>query len=381
MASSGNSGKIRKIGLISPVFPFRGGISQYSTQLIRALNKRCLVFPISFKRLYPSFIYPGQSQYEPFADNASEPGVSYCIDVLNFSTWIRAVRKLRVSGVNSVIIPWWSVIHFPWTVIITQLLTLSNIPVILICHNIGDHDRPKRKSILIWWILHSASGFIVNCNDCEMEIRKYNPDARILNILHPVFDQYPQPKGTLPRRAPLELLFFGFVRPYKGLDVLAQAMQILKGENIHLSIVGEWLYNDSGLRKQLESDDRIELVDRYVDNSLVGEFFSRADAIILPYHTATGSGIGALTYHYHKPVIISDIPSLKALVEQGILRGLLFESGNPEDLARAIVNIAHFPDIILSEDIQVPEMSWDHLAISILEFDITTIQGEKSENL
>ena len=366
--------------MISPVFPYRGGISQYSTQLIRALNKRCLVYPISFRRLYPRFIYPGKSQYEPFSDSASEPGVSYSIDVLNFGTWISAVRKLRSSGVDSVIIPWWSVVHFPWTFIITWLLRLSNIPVILVCHNIGDHDRPKRKSILIWVILNSASGFIVNCKDCEIEIQKYNPDARILNILHPVFDQYPQPKGTMLRQAPLELLFFGFVRPYKGLDILAKAMRILKGENIHLSIVGEWLHNDSSLRKQLESDDRVELVDQYVDNSVVAEFFSRADAIILPYITATGSGIGALAYHYNKPVIISDIPSLKALIDQGILKGLLFESGNPEELARAIKDMAHFPDMILSEDLQVPEMSWDHLAVSILEFDITNMKGEKHEN-
>ncbi len=315
-------------------------------------------------------IYPGQSQYEPLSDNASEPGVSYRIDVLNFFTWIWAVRKLRVSGVDSVMIPWWSVVHFPWTLIITRLLAISHIPVILICHNTTDHDRSKKKSILVRAILNSASGFIVNCMDCEIEIRKYNPDARILNLLHPVFDQYPQPKGTLPRRAPLELLFFGFVRPYKGLDVLAKAMEILRRENIHLSIVGEWLQNDTGLRKQLESDNRVELIDMYVNDALAAEFFSRADVIVLPYHTATGSGIGALTYHYHKPVIISDIPSLKALVEQGILRGLLFEAGNPEDLARAIMDIAQVPAITVAPDRRIPEMSWDSMARSILEFDI-----------
>ena len=146
MLSDGCAGKIRKIGLISPLFPYRGGISKYSTQLLRALNKRCLVCPISFKRLYPRLIYPGQSQYEPLSGNASEPGVLYRIDVLNFFTWIGTVQKLRVSGVDSVIIPWWTVIHFPWTLVTTWLLELSNIPVILICHNTTDHERSKKKA-------------------------------------------------------------------------------------------------------------------------------------------------------------------------------------------------------------------------------------------
>ena len=191
-----------------------------------------------------------------------------------------------------------------------------------------------------------------------------------MNLFHPEFDQYPEPRGILPRRAPLELLFFGFVRPYKGLDVLAKAMKILRREDIHLCIVGEWLQNDTDLRKQLESDNRVELVDEYVHDALAAEFFSRADVIILPYHSATGSGIGALAYHYHKPVIISDIPSLKTLVEQNILRGVIFEAGNPEDLARAITDIAQAPSITIAPGHQIPEMSWDSMARSILEFDI-----------
>jgi len=369
MGSSADSWKNRRIGLISPIFPFRGGISQYSTQLLRALKKICTVDTFSFKRLYPGFLYPGISQFEPFSEGKSEPEVLYSIDAVNPVSWIRIVRKFRAANEGLVIIPWWSIVHFPWTIIILWLLKLSDIPVLLICHNVADHDNTKNRSLLLWMLMRSNRLFLVHCEECASEIRHYNPYADIRVIPIPIYDQYPRPIKKTDPQASLELLFFGFVRPYKGLGILVEAMRILKEDNIHLNIVGEWWQNDPDLRQKIKSDPRIRLIDRYVSDDEAGEFFSMADAVILPYHSATGSAVASLAVHYQKPVIYSRLPSLTEMAGKNAIWGLSFDPDNSGDLARAICEIPEFFRKNSFPNENLPDMSWDSMAKEILEIE------------
>jgi glycosyltransferase involved in cell wall biosynthesis len=366
MGSRADSGKNLRIGLISPIFPFRGGISQYSTQLLRALKKKCTVDAFSFKRLYPAFIYPGASQFEPYSEGKSEPGVLYSIDAMNPVSWIRIVQKMRAGPEDLVILPWWSIVHFPWTFTILWMLKLSGIPVFLICHNVADHDSTKKRSILLMLLLMSNRRFLVHCEGCAGEIRHYNPHADIRILPIPVYDQYPIMVKNIDPGAPLSLLFFGIVRPYKGLWVLIEAMRLLKGENICLNIVGEWWQNDPDLREKIKSDPRIRLVDRYVSDQEAGEFFSMADAVILPYHSATGSAVAALAVHYQKPVIYSRIPSMTEMAGKNALWGLSFDPDNSADLARAIGEISEFIKKNSFPSQNFPDMSWDSMASEIL---------------
>jgi glycosyltransferase involved in cell wall biosynthesis len=359
--------KNQRIGLISPIFPFRGGIAQYSTQLLRAMKKKCTVDVFSFKRLYPAFLYPGTSQFEPHSEGKSESGVSYTMDVLNPVSWIRVVRTLRSSNERIVIIPWWSIVHFPWTITTLWLLKLSGIPVLLLCHNIADHDSTNTRNIFLMLLMRSTKHFLVHCDSCANEITHFNPyaDIRILPI--PVNAHFPTPKKKLNPSKPLNLLFFGIVRPYKGLEVLVEAMQILKDANLCLNIVGEWWHNNPDLREKIKSDPRIRLVDRYVSDTEAGEFFSMADAIILPYHSATGSGVAALAVQYQKPIIYSRIPSMTEMAGKNTVWGLSFDPGNAGDLARSISEI---PDFIRENSFpgqNLPDMSWDSMAEEILK--------------
>jgi glycosyltransferase involved in cell wall biosynthesis len=367
MGYSSDSWKNRRIGLISPIFPFRGGIAQYSTQLLRAMKKKSIVDGFSFKRLYPRFLYPGASQFEPDSEGKLEPGVSYCIDAMNPLSWISVVRKLHAANEELVIIPWWSIVHFPWTITIMWLLRLSGIPVLLLCHNVADHDSTKSSNVLLWILMKSNRLFLVHCEGCAYEIRHFNPDADIRVFPIPVYDQYPKPIKKTDTQAPLELLFFGIVRPYKGLAILVEAMRILKEDNIHLNIVGEWWQNDPDLRQKIKSDARIRLIDRYVSDDEAGEFFSLADAVILPYKSATGSAVASLTVHYQKPVIYSRIPSLTEMAGRNALWGLSFEPDNSNDLARAIREIPKFMRENSFPGKNFPDMSWDSMVKEILE--------------
>src|SRR5690606_3346166 len=154
---------------------------------------------------------------------------------------------------------------------------------------------------------------------------------------HPTFDGYPAPERHLPRRAPLELLFFGFVRPYKGLDTLLHAMTLLRDTGVFRSVVGEFWRGAAEARRMIHAhglSSRVERVSRYVPDEEAAQYFSRSDVVVLPYHSATGSGVIPLAYHYGKPVIATQVGGLPDVVVDGDT-GLLVEARSAADLAKA----------------------------------------------
>jgi glycosyltransferase involved in cell wall biosynthesis len=171
--------------------------------------------------------------------------------------------------------------------------------------------------------------------------------------------------------ARLELLFFGIIRPYKGLDVLLEAMALLKRTDVHLAVVGEfWRDKEQTLRRiaDLGIGDRLELVPRFVSEQEAADYFTRADAVILPYRSASGTGIVPMAYHYGKPVIASRIPGLEDAVVDG-KTGFLVAAESTQDLAAAIERIqpeqlcALLPHI----DAFKAGMTWEGLADTLLE--------------
>ena len=156
-----------------------------------------------------------------------------------------------------------------------------------------------------------------------------------------IFDYFPQPTLSLPKRAKLELLFFGFVRPYKGLDILLDAMVQLKTEDVYLSIVGEfWNGENEAVLFIAEHGlvDKVEIVARYVSDDETANYFARADVVVLPYHSATGSAVIPLAFHYDKPVIATKVGGLSDVVEDG-KTGTLIDSGSSSQLVAAIKDI------------------------------------------
>jgi len=328
----------QRVVLIGPVLPFRGGIAQHTTLLHRALRKLARVKTISFTRQYPKWLFPGKSDRAPEYQGHHEEGVDYLVDSINPLTWHRAVNEIEAFNPECVVFPWWT---YYWTFCfgyIASVLKRNNLDIVFLCHNVIEHDTVFWKTFLTKIILKQGSRFVVHTREDHDNLQKLLPDAVISIHPHPIYDQFPKPKHTLPRRARCELLFYGFVRPYKGLDDLIEAMALLKEEDLFLTIAGEFWKGaeKTALRvAELGLEERIEILDRYHSDMETAELFSRADVIVLPYRSATGSGVIPVAYQYNKPVIVTEVGGLPDIVLHGET-GLIAQPHDPVDLSNKI---------------------------------------------
>ncbi len=356
--------------MVGPVLPFRGGIAQHTTMLHRALQELAETRTYSFSRQYPAWLFPGESDHDPAYEGHVEPGVEYLIDSLNPLTWRRAVKEIMDFGANEVVFPWWTIFWMPTFGYMARALKRKGKQIVFFCHNVVDHEAARWKTHLSRSVLQLGDRFVVHTREDEANLRALLPSADISVHPHPIYDQFPEPKGTLPRRKKLELLFYGFVRPYKGLDILVEAMGRLKGEDIQLTIAGEFWEGEEETRnkiKQLGIEDQVELRPRYHTDEETAELFARADFVILPYRSATGSGVVPIAYHYKKPVIVAKVGGLPDVVIDG-KTGYIVPPDNPGILADRIRT--------LTEDIgrtMVPQiedlkrsLTWERLAELLL---------------
>lgn len=369
-----------KLALVGPVQPFRGGIAQHTTMLHRALAPRSELTTVSFRRMYPKWLFPGRSQLEPGVASGREPGVQYLLDSLNPFTWRSVCHQLCDMKPTAVIVPWWTVFWAPWCLSTILEFKRRDIPVVLICHNAVEHETAKWRERLTRKVLRAASAIIVQSRRDADRLRRLFPAKPIRCLPHPIYNQFPQPQGTLQRRAAVELLFFGFVRSYKGVDVLAEAMHQLVGADVHLSIVGEWWLKEPALRQRLmaaETASKVEIVDSYVDEQTVAEYFSRADAVVLPYRGASATGVIPLAYHYCRPVIASRVGGLPDVVQHN-QTGLLVPPGDAGALARAVRQLASgyfVPDKSAIKS-AARSMTWESFAHEVLDL-IDQLTGHK----
>ncbi|GBE33595.1 D-inositol 3-phosphate glycosyltransferase [bacterium BMS3Bbin06] len=360
------------IGLLGPVYPYRGGIAQHTTMLHRELNIRCRLLTVSFKRQYPAWLYPGRSDLDMKYIGYKEPGVSYIMDSLNPVTWLKTCRLFVEHSTKAVIMPWWTVF---WAVCfgsVIKRLHQRNIKVLFLCHNVMDHESSAWKAILASRVLSRVQNFLVHTKNDAEKLKAINPEAEIIVHPHPVYNHFPVINERPTRRARLELLFFGFVRPYKGVDILLKTMELIKGEDVFLTIAGEWWGSDKAVRKVLHESavsNKVEVIDRYLSEHETAELFSRTDVVVLPYTNATVTGVIPLAYHYGKPVIVSDVGGLSDQVEDGVT-GRLVRPEDPYALAEVIREFLLNPALIPEDSIRrfVSGMTWESLSLSIINF-------------
>ena len=368
----GKSGeKQLRLGLIGPVLPYRGGIAQYTTMLHRALAAKAELSTFSFKRQYPRLFYPGRDDIDPEFLGHREPGVFYLLDSMNPLTWVETCNRLIRTSPAAVIIPWWTFFWGPCFGFIAGRLRRQRIRTIFLCHNIAEHEPSYWKQVITRKVLSKGEFFLVHSASERDTLSTLLPDARIVVHPHPVLRHNPR-EGKVPaRRGRLELLFYGFVRPYKGLDVLIEAMRILRDENVCLSVVGEWWKKSVPLRNMLDETDlrdRVEIVDRYVTEEETAGYFSRADVVVLPYRSASSSGVIPLAYGYGKPVIATRVGGLPEVVVEGV-SGRLIAPADPHALAEAVRGFMQIPPGRMREGIEKVSagMTWESLADNILD--------------
>jgi glycosyltransferase involved in cell wall biosynthesis len=325
-----------RVAVVGPFPPIRSGIAKHTEAVAKALEARpdTEVRRWGFSKQYPGWLYPGNSERDPNRP-ASGNGVTETLSGANPWTWHKSAREIQDWRPTTVVMPAWTFAVAPALGWIARQVSAPGVNICMIVHNAYDHEAVGWKDRLTTWQLSAADRFMTHNLALAQDVSARFPDTPVQVFTHPVFDDVPAARGDLQRRSELELLFFGLVRPYKGLDILLDAMQLLKRDGVSLTIAGEFwqdLEETKARINRLGSGNSVELISRYVDETEMAELFHRADAIVLPYRAISGSGVVALAFHYRKAVIASDLPGFAEIVLDGET-GWLFRSGDAAELA------------------------------------------------
>lgn len=360
--------KRMKIAIVGPIAPFRGGISQYTDRLYRTLKKYADVDVISFKRLYPEFMYPGSSDKEPGEAFGSE--IDYIIDAYSPLSIKKAADKIIDGGYDAVLIAWWTFFWQPALAYISRRVRKKRVKTVFICHNVIDHGGNAIVRYLSKRLIGSADGYIVQSDEEAKLLKNTVSGAKVLKKLHPIYDHFPKVTKRPKKRGRLELLFFGFIRPYKGLDDFIGALELLNDKEVHVTIVGEVWGNKDKLEKYIKNRKipNVTMDFRYVDSQKAAEYFSRADVVVLPYRFATGSGVATLAYYYGKPILGTKVGGISDVITSG-KNGWLVSPNSPQELADVIRKIerdqAEKMAVYISEFCKLN--NWDSMAKDTIE--------------
>jgi glycosyltransferase involved in cell wall biosynthesis len=336
-----------KVALLGPTYPHRGGIAHYTTLLAHAFAQRHETHLVSFRRLYPKLFFPGTTQFDRSGE-AIEPPVppEPILDSVNPLTWIAAGRRLRALAPELLVVTWWHPFFGPSLGTAARLARQGARPKrVFLCHNVEPHEATPLDHALASYGLGAADGFLVHA---RAEAERLAPRAKGRPVRvhpHPSYEIFH--RGAPSReeaRAKLQakgrvLLFFGYVRPYKGLADLLEALRRTRPDAWdRLYVVGEFYEPRDRYARWLEDPalrSKIVVVDRYVANEEVGAYMAAADAVVLPYRSATGSGIAQVAFGAGVPVIATKTGGLEDVVEDGV-SGLLVPPESPDAIARAI---------------------------------------------
>lgn len=297
--------------------------------------------------MYPSFLYPGRTDRDGSGCYLDADAVEPLLDSVNPWSWWKIFKRIKALQPDLVIVPWWVSFWTPHFWVIASLVKhFTPAKVLFICHNVIEHEPTSVSKFSTKLVLKTADFCITHSEVERRRLLQLLPSAHVEVVFHPIYDIFTtfghidrtEARSLLKIHGPTAL-FFGFVRPYKGLRYLIDAMSLLpRPLAVTLLIVGEFwdskaVYLDQIRAHGLEASIRI--VDRYVANEEVAAFFNASDVVILPYISGTASGIIQIAFAFEKPVIATTIGPFPEIVRHG-LTGYLVQPGDPDALAEAI---------------------------------------------
>jgi glycosyltransferase involved in cell wall biosynthesis len=334
-----------KIAVVGPAYPFRGGIAHYTTLLASQLAAAHEARLYNFMRLYPAWLYPGRSQIDPSGQPLAEVDARRWLTPWQPWSWQRVSGEWKAWQPDRVVMQWWVPFMAPMTAWLLDCARRLSIRSMLICHNVLPHEEKFIDAALIKFVLKRADQLLVHgLPDRERALRLL-PHAHVTVTALPSYAGLRVGDWTRDRaRAELNLvrpmlLFFGFVRPYKGLlDLLAALPAVLSEIDVDLLVVGE-IWGDAASYAErvraLNLADRVRFVDRYVSNEEAALYFAAADLAVLPYRDATGSAVLQLAFGLGCPVVATRTGGMSDAVEDGVT-GFLVEPGDVAGLSGAM---------------------------------------------
>lgn len=365
-----------RIAVVGPTYPFRGGISHYNTLLCGHLQKHHDVWLFSFRQQYPRWLFPGRDDRDP-SHRPLQTTNTPILDPMNPLSWWQTGRGVVAIKPDLLILHWWVTFWALPFAAIARIVRRRGVPVLYLCHNVLPHEEKPWDRVLARMALSQGNQFIVMARAEGQRLKTLLPGATVHRISLPSYAalaevEHPLPPEKARRRLGLApkkpvALFFGFVRPYKGLRFLLEAMpEVLAQVEMHLLIVGEfWEGKETYLEiiNCLGIGEAVTIVDRYVSNEEAVVYFSAADVVVLPYIDVTQSAVVQLAYGFGKPVITTSVGDLLDVVKHQ-QTGLIVPPANTAALAEALTRFfcqrlqQPMREIILSRQ---KEFSWTHL--------------------
>jgi glycosyltransferase involved in cell wall biosynthesis len=335
----------KNLVIVGPIYPYRGGIAHYTARLAAHLSVEHSVRVVSFRSLYPQWLFPGRSQLEANGAPLTEAMTDYRLIPWWPPSWGVVWRGWAEQKPDLIIVQWWITFMAPMTAWLVDHAHQLGIPVVSVCHNVLPHERGRLDVRLAQWGLGRVDRLIVHSAADRQLAESMFPGKDIRSVPFP--QSSPVQSNNWSRdhaRAALQvsgrlILFFGFVRPYKGLPDLIEAMPaVLQDGEATLLVVGEiWQTGSQYMRlvDRLGLSNHVQFVDRYVTSDEMAMYFAAADVVVLPYRHATTSAAVQLAFAFGVPVIATRTGSMAEAIDDGVT-GFLVEPGDVAGLAAAV---------------------------------------------
>lgn len=319
-----------KIVILGPAHPYRGGIAALNDRLaVELIKEGHEVTVFNFSLQYPKFLFPGKTQY---TDDPAPRNVTILrkVNAVNPLNWWKVGRELRRLRPELIIVRFWLPFMGPALGTICRIARRNKYTkVVCIADNIIPHEKRIGDASFTSYFVKGVDGFIAMSQEVFKDLEKLVPHPVRRFAPHPVYDHYGE---IIPREVALAhlkldtefryLLFFGFIREYKGLDILLEAMadQRIREQRIRLIVAGEFYGNADFYRKLIEQyriEDLLVMHTDYIPSEVMNDYFCGADLVVQPYRSATQSGVTQVGYHFDKPMLVSNVGGLAEIVADG----------------------------------------------------------------
>lgn len=374
-----SSARRKRVVIIGPVYPYRAGIAYCTTRLAEEMARECEVEIVSFKRQYPRTWYPGGQDVDPTLLDRVPPSARFVLDILRPASWWREGSRIARERPDAVIFVWWI-----WVWAVPYLLIRSRIPrstrVILQCHNAAHKEPAKWKDWLTSAVFRRADALVVHAETERQEainrLGSARGDVELLRLDLPVHELG---RGRVPRKdaraalgleSPRIVLFFGHIRPFKGLDLALRAWPEVPSD-VLLLVAGEAWWDLERDYRELADDlgvsSRVHFDFRFIPDDEIATFFGAADLVIAPYRSEAQSGVILTAFHFGRPVVATSVGGIPEIVCQGV-NGLLVEPESPRALAQAVRRFFEDYEPLALERVAeatARKLSWDHYAKQI----------------
>lgn len=320
----------KSVIILGSAHPLRGGLAAYNERLARAYQEQGhQVKIITFSLQYPNFLFPGKTQYsdEP---KPSDLDIAIRINSVNPINWVKVGREIKQMKPDLLIIKFWIPFMAPCFGTIARIVKRNKFTkVVSILDNIIPHEKRPGDNLLSGYFAHSVDGFVAMSRQVMSDLDLFDTKKPRIFCPHPLYDHFGElvPKAEAIKKLGLDpafryLLFFGFIRDYKGLDLLLHAMtdERIRSMNLILLVAGEF-YTDSKpyfeIIKKNNLHERVIMANDFIPDSRVADYFNACDLVVQPYKDATQSGVTQIAYHFEKPMITTNVGGLAEIVPHG----------------------------------------------------------------